>query len=60
MTTKTVNQLNIIYTNSPYIFKTDWQYSVNGNYYSGIFVYTALTDYPQLNTSSSSGGDSEK
>lgn len=58
MTMKQVFKLNIEYSSSPYVFYTDAGYLVvNGISYIGLFVYTTLTDYPQLNTSGSSGGD---
>jgi len=56
MTIKQVFKLNIDYSSSPYVFYTSGDYPIDGVYYSGRFVYTALTDYPQLDTSGSSGG----
>lgn len=55
MTIKQVMKLNVDYSSSPYIFYTYGDYPINGAYYAGIFIYTTLTDYPQLNTSGSSG-----
>lgn len=48
MTIKQVFKLNIDYSSSPYFFYTDGTYSINGNDYYGDFIYTNLTDYPQL------------
>lgn len=56
MTIKQVFKLNINYLSSPYIFYTDNDYPINGTYYEGTFIYTTLTDYPQLDTQRSSGG----
>lgn len=50
MTIKQVFKLNIDYSSSPYVFYTNGNYPINGTDYTGRFIYTALTDYPQLDT----------